>query len=65
MKRLFCMMMVLVIAMSLAVPAAAADTFVPSITYKDGPDINTASTLRLLFSVESQSEKQEHGYYTG
>ncbi|MBR4077437.1 MAG: hypothetical protein IKK17_02405 [Oscillospiraceae bacterium] len=43
MKRLFCLLMVLVIAMSLAVPAAAADTFVPSITYKDGPDINTAT----------------------
>ena len=43
MKRLFCLLMVLVITMSLAVPAAAADTFVPSITYKDGPDINTAT----------------------
>ena len=43
MKRLFCMLMVLVIAMSIALPVAAADTFVPSITYKDGPDINTAT----------------------
>ncbi len=43
MKKLFCMLMVLVIAVSLAVPVAAADTFVPSISYKDGPDINTAT----------------------
>ena len=43
MKRLFCMLMVLVIAVSLAVPVAAANTFVPSITYKDGPDINTSN----------------------
>ena len=43
MKRLFCMLLVLVIGVSLALPAAAADTFVPSITYKDGPDINTAT----------------------
>ncbi len=43
MKRLFCMLMVLAVAMSLALPVAAADTFVPSITYKDGPDIYTAT----------------------
>jgi len=43
MKRLFCMLLVLTVVFSLAIPAAAADTFVPSITYKDGPDINTAT----------------------
>ena len=39
MKKVLCMLMALVLAVSLAVPAFAADTFVPSITYKDGPDV--------------------------
>ena len=44
MKKLLCMLMVLVVSLTLALPVAAAnDTFVPSITYKDGPDINTAT----------------------
>ena len=37
------MLMALVLAVSLAVPAFAADTFVPSITYKDGPDVDAGT----------------------
>ena len=43
MKKVLCMLMALVLAVSLAVPAFAADTFVPSITYKDGPDVDNGS----------------------
>lgn len=43
MKKLLCVLMAAVIFMTFAMPAAAAGTFVPSITYKDGPDINTAT----------------------
>lgn len=40
MKKIVCMWTVLLICLSMAVPAAAeSDTFVPSITYKDGPEI--------------------------
>ena len=43
MKKLFCMLIALVLAVSLAVPAFAAGSFVPSITYKDGPDIESGT----------------------
>ena len=43
MKKLLCMLIAVVLAVSLAVPAFAADSFVPSITYKDGPDIQTGT----------------------
>lgn len=40
MKKLVCMLAVLLVCLSLAGPAmAASNTFVPSITHKDGPDI--------------------------
>lgn len=42
MKKVLCMVIALVLCLSMAVPAYAADTFVPSITYKDGPDIKSA-----------------------
>ena len=43
MKKLFCMLIALVLAVSLAVPAFAAEKFVPSITYKDGPDVESGT----------------------
>lgn len=43
MKKLICIAAVLAISLTLACPAfAAEDTFVPSISYKDGPAINQA-----------------------
>lgn len=39
MRKLLSMVIALVLCLSLAVPAYAAGNFVPSITYKDGPDI--------------------------
>ena len=40
MRRVMCLVCVLMICMTLAVPVFAAEnTFVPSITYKDGPEI--------------------------
>lgn len=40
MKRMICFVTVMMICMSLVIPAfAAEDSFVPSIGYKDGPDI--------------------------
>lgn len=43
MKRFLSLMVALLVCLSLACPAFAAETtFVPSITYKDGPDIEDA-----------------------
>lgn len=43
MKRVAYLVAILALCMSLAISAfAAVDTFVPSITYKDGPSINSA-----------------------
>lgn len=39
MKKIVCMLLVLVICLSLAAPAFADDNFVPSITYKPEPEI--------------------------
>lgn len=43
MKKLLCMLMALVLSVSLAVPAFAANEFVPSITYKDGPEVDAGT----------------------
>ena len=71
MKKLICMLMALVLSVSLAVPAFAADTFVPSITYKDGPEVGGSTvkgddTLKVeedqltgMLVVTSISEAQE------
>lgn len=42
MKRFICLLSVMLLCMSLACPAFAADTFVPSISYKDGPEVTDA-----------------------
>lgn len=43
MKKVFCIMAVLVVCLTLLSPAfAAEDTFVPSISYKDSPEIDDA-----------------------
>lgn len=42
MKRFVCLLSVLLLCVTLACPAFAADTFVPSIGYKDGPDVENA-----------------------
>lgn len=39
MKKLVCLFLVLAVCAGLAMPAMAADTFVPSVTYKPTPDI--------------------------
>ena len=43
MKKLLSVLLVLVLSVTMAVPAFAANSFVPSITYKDGPDLTGAS----------------------
>lgn len=43
MKRMLCLLCVMVLSLTFVCPVfAAADTFVPSISYKDGPDIDVA-----------------------
>ncbi|MBQ8833651.1 MAG: LPXTG cell wall anchor domain-containing protein [Oscillospiraceae bacterium] len=43
MRKLICLLTALLVCVSLACPAfAAGDTFVPSISYKDGPEIEDA-----------------------
>ena len=42
MKRLVCLLAVMLICCSLVMPAFAAEGFVPSISYKDGPDAEDA-----------------------
>ena len=43
MRKVICLMAVLLMCLTLVMPAAAAgDTFVPSISYKDGPEITEA-----------------------
>ena len=43
MRKIICLLCVLVLCLSLACPAfAAQNTFVPSITYKDTPDVDDA-----------------------
>ena len=43
MKKMICLLTALLLCCSFAMPAfAAADAFVPSITYKDGPEVKTA-----------------------
>ena len=43
MKKLLSLLVALVLSVSLAAPAFAADTFVPSITYKDAPEISSGT----------------------
>lgn len=44
MKRVFCLIIALLVCSSLVLPVLAAeDTFVPSISYKDGPDVENAT----------------------
>lgn len=43
MRRIICLLAVLVMCLTLACPAFATDTFVPSIGYKDGPDAEAAT----------------------
>ena len=56
MKKLICMLMALVLSVSLAVPAFAADTFVPSITYKDGPVVS-GSTVKGDDTLKIEAEQ--------
>ena len=43
MRRTIYLLITLLLCMSIAIPAFAAEgTFVPSITYKDGPDVTSA-----------------------
>ena len=42
MRRMICLLGVLLVCATLVCPALAADTFVPSIGYKDGPDVEDA-----------------------
>ena len=65
MKKLICVLAVLVMSLALVCPALAAeDTFVPSISYKDGPVIlvtdmngeNVASCL-VITSLKAAAEK--------
>ena len=43
MRKVICLIAVLLMCLTLVLPAAAAgDTFVPSISYKDGPEITEA-----------------------
>lgn len=44
MRKLLCILCAVMLCLSLAVPAYAAGTFVPSISYKDGPEIEEATT---------------------
>lgn len=43
MRRMICLLGVLLVCATLVCPALAADTFVPSISYKDGPDVDGAT----------------------
>ncbi len=42
MRRIICLLSVLLVCLTLACPAFAADTFVPSISYKGGPQVRSA-----------------------
>lgn len=42
MRRIICLLGVLLVCATLVCPALAADTFVPSISYKDGPKVRSA-----------------------
>ena len=42
MRRMICLLGVLLVCATMVCPALAADTFVPSISYKDGPDVEDA-----------------------
>ena len=42
MRKMICLLGVLLVCFSLVCPAMAADTFVPSISYKDGPSVEDA-----------------------
>lgn len=43
MKRLVCLLLVLAVCAGFAMPVLAADTFVPSVTYKPTPDVEDAT----------------------
>ena len=44
MRRIACLLLALMMCVMVAMPAMAADdTFVPSISYKDGPDVEDAT----------------------
>lgn len=42
MRRMICLLGVLLVCATLVCPALAADTFVPSVSYKDGPKVKSA-----------------------
>ena len=55
MKRLVCLLAVMLICCSLVMPAFAAEGFVPSISYKDGPDAENA------YLQDGSHEKEDVG----
>ena len=64
MRKVMCLIFVLAMSLTLACPVfATGDTFVPSITYKDGPDIESAEmgdeTVTDCLVVTSIKEAEE------
>ena len=70
MKRITCLICALMLCLTLAVPAfAASGTFVPSITYKDGPEVEDAvqngenvSDCIVVTSIKEAEEKSTDIY---
>lgn len=64
MRKVMCLIFVLIMGLTLTCPVfAAADTFVPSISYKDGPDVESAQmddeTVTDCLVVTSIKEAEE------
>jgi len=58
MRRIACLLIALMMCVMMAVPVmAATDTFVPSISYKDGPDVVDGPECIVVTSLKEAKEK--------